>query len=50
MAGTVAEAGATEKAAQILKIGRVTRSRSCVGVLAGRTHAHNPLPRPRFAA
>ena len=56
MAGAVAEAGAVEEAAKILKtpaahIDRtVNPSRDCDGASAGRTHACNPLPRLRFAA
>ena len=48
MAGAVAEAGASEEAAEILKRGlpSITRLR---WALAGRTHAPNPLPRLGFA-
>ena len=49
MAGTVAEAGAAVEAAIILKADPAILSTGCVGTLAGRTHAHNPLSQPRFA-
>jgi hypothetical protein len=49
MAGAVAEAGTAQEAASLLKAGLAILSNGCVGTLAGRTHAHNPLSQARFA-